>query len=458
MNVIQARTGFGLRAGRASAGGASAPVLGRRRSCLSDAASRRPKAETEELFVRALGGGSLGLGMQWLDQLPFADNRVVQIGFLAACGIAALIVLAIFYRLVFAHRLRVPGGRTRQPRLGLVDAFSLDGQRQLVLVRRDNVEHLVMIGGPNDVLVESQINRAMTPARENNQASPLLAPSASGAPNRDAAGRCAGRRRSAAVEGRRPGRRAPAPRQRRSGARLGSRSASAARPPPPAAPKPATPAPASAAARRPRPPGAGPLGAVPNRSNLSRRRARLRAPPPAAQSAEPARPEPASLPPPRPAPARPAMPPPIVPASGSANRATVTRLTEKVPPRSSPIPGNPPAASAAAPSPPRSETAEPAAAAAAADAAARRPPAATVRAAASAASAPGATRGEDAAVRGRAEIRRSPPARRKAERRFKRQAADEGRRSVRRPRFARSGNGAPARPRKAELAAAGWAS
>ena len=117
--------------------------------------------------------------MQWLDQLPFADNRVVQMGFLAACGIAALIVLAILYRLVFAHRLRVPGGRTRQPRLGLVDAFSLDGQRQLVLVRRDNVEHLVMIGGPNDVVVELQINRALTPARENSQASPLLAPGAS---------------------------------------------------------------------------------------------------------------------------------------------------------------------------------------------------------------------------------------------------------------------------------------
>ena len=115
--------------------------------------------------------------MQWLNELPFADNRVLQIGFLAACGIAALIVLAIFYRFAFAHRLRVPGGRTRQPRLGLVDAFSLDGQRQLVLVRRDNVEHLVMIGGPNDVLLESEINRAAAPARENSQASPLLMPS-----------------------------------------------------------------------------------------------------------------------------------------------------------------------------------------------------------------------------------------------------------------------------------------
>src|SRR6202453_85299 len=115
--------------------------------------------------------------MQWLNELPFADNRVLQIGLLAACGIAVLIVLAIVYRLTFAHRLRVPGGRTRQPRLGLVDAFSLDGQRQLVLIRRDNIEHLVMIGGPNDVLVESQINRAVVPARESNLTSPLLVPS-----------------------------------------------------------------------------------------------------------------------------------------------------------------------------------------------------------------------------------------------------------------------------------------
>jgi flagellar protein FliO/FliZ len=104
--------------------------------------------------------------MQWLSELPFGDNRAVQMAVLAVCVIAVLVGLAALYRLMFANRLRVPGGRTRQPRLGLVDAFSLDGQRQLVLIRRDNIEHLVMIGGPNDVLVESQINRALAPARE----------------------------------------------------------------------------------------------------------------------------------------------------------------------------------------------------------------------------------------------------------------------------------------------------
>ena len=70
-----------------------------------------------------------------------------------------LLVLLLIMRTLFFRRVRPTGGRTRQPRLGLVDAFDIDRQRQLVLVRRDNVEHLIMIGGPNDVLVESAIIR-----------------------------------------------------------------------------------------------------------------------------------------------------------------------------------------------------------------------------------------------------------------------------------------------------------
>src|ERR1700691_606851 len=74
--------------------------------------------------------------------------------------VVALDVLFFLYRLLSRNRLRVHcAGRARLRRLGLVDAFWLDGQRQLVLVRRDSVEHLLMIGGPNDVVVESQIIR-----------------------------------------------------------------------------------------------------------------------------------------------------------------------------------------------------------------------------------------------------------------------------------------------------------
>ncbi len=319
--------------------------------------------------------------MQWLDQLPFADNRVIQTGFLAACGIAALIVLAILYRFAFAHRLRVPGGRTRQPRLGLVDAFSLDGQRQLVLVRRDNVEHLVMIGGPNDVLVESQINRALTQARDNNQASPLLAPGAS-------ARRTETPLAAAPVVAEAPPSKVAAP-------------AAAPAAPAPAAPKAPPSAPAVAPkAPAPPPPAAAPAALAPKApapvlapSPPTKPIEPQAAPPPAsaparaAQSPEPGPPEPSSSPAPRPAPARPAMPPPIVPASGPANRATVTRLTEKVPPRPSPITGDVVVPSTAAPAPPRPEKAEPAAAGAVKEPPAR-PPAATIAAATVPASAP----------------------------------------------------------------------
>src|SRR5579883_1526939 len=106
--------------------------------------------------------------MQWFSSLALPENWKLQAIVYLAIAVIAIIAIVIAYRALFVHRLRLPGGgRARQSRLGLVDAFSLDGQRQLVLVRRDNVEHLVMIGGPNDVVVESQIIRvhAQAPAQ-----------------------------------------------------------------------------------------------------------------------------------------------------------------------------------------------------------------------------------------------------------------------------------------------------
>ncbi len=58
------------------------------------------------------------------------------------------------------------GQRGRQPRLAVVDHASVDARRRLILIRRDNVEHLLLIGGPTDVVVEPNIVRAMPPSRE----------------------------------------------------------------------------------------------------------------------------------------------------------------------------------------------------------------------------------------------------------------------------------------------------
>jgi hypothetical protein len=63
---------------------------------------------------------------------------------------------------------RLGGGtlRGRQPRLAVIDYASVDGRRRLILVRRDNVEHLLMIGGPTDVVVEPNIVRAVAASRD----------------------------------------------------------------------------------------------------------------------------------------------------------------------------------------------------------------------------------------------------------------------------------------------------
>jgi hypothetical protein len=53
----------------------------------------------------------------------------------------------------------IRGGKNRQPRLAVLDATAVDTRRRLVLIRRDDVEHLVMIGGPTDIVIESRIAR-----------------------------------------------------------------------------------------------------------------------------------------------------------------------------------------------------------------------------------------------------------------------------------------------------------
>jgi flagellar protein FliO/FliZ len=89
-----------------------------------------------------------------------SGNKALAYGAAAIALIVAALLVLLVFRLAFGRRLRMSNNRGRQLRLGIVDAFDLDRQRQLVIVRRDNTEHLIMIGGPNDLVIESQIVRA----------------------------------------------------------------------------------------------------------------------------------------------------------------------------------------------------------------------------------------------------------------------------------------------------------
>jgi flagellar protein FliO/FliZ len=113
-----------------------------------------------------------------------ALSQVLPIlGAVVAFLFAALLVLYIF-RLLFGQRIRAPAARNRARRLDIVDAFDLGRDRQLVIVRRDNVEHLLMIGGPNDILVEGAFARTEArdlrpaPARDHEASQPAGWPAA----------------------------------------------------------------------------------------------------------------------------------------------------------------------------------------------------------------------------------------------------------------------------------------
>ena len=86
--------------------------------------------------------------------------------FFAFVAVLALIGVAAWLVRRFAgNRLGANPNRGRMPRLAVIDAAAVDGRRRLVLVRRDNIEHLLMIGGPTDIVVEPNIVRAM-PGRD----------------------------------------------------------------------------------------------------------------------------------------------------------------------------------------------------------------------------------------------------------------------------------------------------
>jgi hypothetical protein len=70
----------------------------------------------------------------------------------AAITLAVLLIFFLVYR---ALNTRVRG--RRGARLGISEYHEIDKDRRLVLVRRDGVEHLLLIGGAQDIVIENNI-------------------------------------------------------------------------------------------------------------------------------------------------------------------------------------------------------------------------------------------------------------------------------------------------------------
>ena len=95
---------------------------------------------------------------EWLARTFSLSPETAEFASLAILGLLGLLVLYVLFRLISGARER--RYRAKNARLAVIDAEEVDGRRRLVLVRRDGVEHLLLIGGPSDLVIESGIGAA----------------------------------------------------------------------------------------------------------------------------------------------------------------------------------------------------------------------------------------------------------------------------------------------------------
>jgi flagellar protein FliO/FliZ len=99
-----------------------------------------------------------------MDIITAPLGGIVNAAFALGAVIVGIVLVLWLLKLLSGATGKVARGRNR--RLAVVDSLALDPKRQLLIVRRDNVEHLILTGGPHDVVVETGIAVEETPAAQ----------------------------------------------------------------------------------------------------------------------------------------------------------------------------------------------------------------------------------------------------------------------------------------------------
>lgn len=98
-----------------------------------------------------------------------SDNMVLNAAF--SLALVLMLILLIAWVIKFFSRSRTPTGTTSRRRLSIVESIAIDGRRKLVLVRHGDSEHLIMIGGSQDLVVEAN-TRPSSQARPDTRSQP----------------------------------------------------------------------------------------------------------------------------------------------------------------------------------------------------------------------------------------------------------------------------------------------
>ena len=123
--------------------------------------------------------------IEWFESLVGPEYGQLA-AWVTGIAVVILVLLIIWMIIRTIRRPRMATGRrSKQARLAVTDAAAIDSNRRLVLLRRDDVEHLIMIGGPTDIIIENDI-RKNAPARAISQETRLAAPAPAPAPAQQA--------------------------------------------------------------------------------------------------------------------------------------------------------------------------------------------------------------------------------------------------------------------------------
>ena len=63
-------------------------------------------------------------------------------------------------------QFRIKKAKDADKRLSISEMLTIDSRRRLLLVKRDDVEHLVMLGGEKDLLIEAGITKKPVKAKK----------------------------------------------------------------------------------------------------------------------------------------------------------------------------------------------------------------------------------------------------------------------------------------------------
>jgi flagellar protein FliO/FliZ len=92
--------------------------------------------------------------MQFLTSL-FGDSGGTILTAVFALALVLVLILIAVWLLKLLFKASGNVGRGRNRRLSIVDSLPIDPKRQLLIIRRDDVEHLILTGGAQDIVVET---------------------------------------------------------------------------------------------------------------------------------------------------------------------------------------------------------------------------------------------------------------------------------------------------------------